>query len=180
MGRSGSSNASSTSSAWLTAWLPIGAAIAIGLVAYIFYDMHERVVRLESGIREMDKSIAEKATSGALDEKTKPLSDHTAAIAKLEERIKGLERVIYATKAAALGYKNPHIVEAKLQKGERWDTKILGLGGEYFIRFTIAGYIVNENRIIVTLTGNLPPGNKFIVDMFDINLNPVPRLTYLI
>jgi hypothetical protein len=98
-------------------------------------------------------------------------SSQGESLARLEERTKSLERVVYETKATSLGFKKPEIVRTGLGVNTKFESRTSALNGEYFIKYTILSYDPAKSILQLRLDAQLP-GLVFRNNTFVINVQP--------
>ena len=90
-----------------------------------------------------------------IEDKLKTLPDPSASMARLEERVRAMERVVYQTRAEAAGFKNPDIVPVSLEANKTFESRIPTPQGDYLIKYTILQYDSSQKQLQVRVDGRI-------------------------
>ena len=127
--------------------------ILLGLLGYfesrIWDHQNDRLTGLESALTTLHAALE------GIDTKIQSFQNESESIARLEERLKSLERAVYKTRAEAAGFKNPAIVATSLEANQQFEARTLTAQGEYVIKFKVIGYNPSQKILRLTFDGIL-------------------------
>jgi hypothetical protein len=104
------------------------------------------------------KSLSDNYTSDT--NQGKFLTDVSISLARLDEKVKSLEREVYKFKAEAVGIKNPQIVSTSLNRNQEFESKTSTSNGEVLITYKVVDYDPSKKTLRLKLQARLPRGRR--------------------